>query len=126
MIINGEGLKYDPLLLFTMKPQKFKKGEVIVTQKIRDYAECVLLSEDFTLGEDKFIPYVNWFHVDYKPRTKRIVKGIYENYDENGGGSITYGTNEGWHIANSWLTKIVQERIKQIDDNNDTGRNTQC
>lgn len=98
-----------------MKIQKFKKGEVIVTQKIKNHADCVLLSEDFILGEDKFIPYVNWFHVEYKPRTKKVIKSICENHDENRGGNITYGIDEGWHIANSWLTKMVLERIKQID-----------
>lgn len=101
-----------------MKKQKFKKGEVIVTQREKNAADCVLLSEDFVLGEDNFMPYVNWFLVVYKPRTKKVVKYVFESYDENGGGSISYGTDEGWHKANSWLTKIVMEKIKQIDKNN--------
>ena len=108
-----------------MKPQKFKKGEVIVTLKDNfRMATCVLLYSDFILGEDKFMPYVNWFTVVYKPRTKNVVKWISEHYDENGGGNLMYGTDEGWHKANSWLTKMVLDRIIQIDDNNDTGRNT--
>jgi len=103
-----------------MKKQIFKKGDVIVNSDLKNKyrsAKCVLLSKNFVLGEDYFMPYVNYFDVYYKPRTKNVVKRIYEEYDENGGGTITYDVEEGWHIANSWLTKMVMEKIKQIDEN---------
>lgn len=97
----------------------FKKGSYIITSRSGCYAACVLLKEDFNPHTDKFIPYVNWFDVYYKPRTKNVVTDVFSNYDDNNGGTLTFSLSENWHYAPKNVITLAQFIVDHIDSNKD-------
>ena len=95
----------------------FKKGTYIVTDKDKTYssAVAVLLRDDFNPHTDKWIPYVNWFTVSYKPRTKNVVNFVQAAYEENNGGTISFDLSGNWHYAGKNIISHYNELINKFD-----------
>lgn len=91
----------------------FKKGTYIITKKEYGHAQCVHLREDFDPHHDKLIPYINWYDVYYKPRTRNVVTDVYPVYDDESGGTLTFELSEDWHYAGNNVIKRITGEIKR-------------
>ena len=92
----------------------FKEGTYIITDKNHDSATCVLLSEDFNPHTDSHIPYINWFDVYYKPRTKNVVTHVFANHEDNNGGTISFDLSDNWHYAPNNVISIASGIVDAI------------
>lgn len=91
----------------------FKKGTYIISNKTYGHAQCVHLREDFDPHRDKLIPYINWYDVYYKPRTRNVVIDVYPVYDDENGGTLTFDLSDDWHYAGNNVIKRITGEIRR-------------
>ena len=93
----------------------FKKSSYIITNKNGCHAVCVLLKEDFNPHTDRLVPYVNWFDVYYKPRTKKVVTDVWPTYEDNNGGTLSFCISDNWHYAPKNVISRADYIVRLID-----------
>lgn len=106
----------------------FKKGQYIVNRQrwyetilgkkfYIDFTECVLLAKDWDNTSNKPIPYINYWSVDYLPRSKKKfdIKSLNRKYDDLIGGSIS--TRGNWYLAPKYLIQACEKSMQECIDN---------
>lgn len=77
-------------------------------------ALIILLKGDYDPQLGCRIPYVNWWTVDYKPRTKKMfkLKTLYRAYDDLYGGYLSAGG--GWHLAPKSIIEVCEKSLNEL------------
>lgn len=93
----------------------FKAGTYIVDQRdIRHHRPvcCILLAEDYDNQKDTHITYINYFWIEFKPRTKNVAISAEASYNDNEGGTLWDGG--GYHIANKQIVSLCNKELQRV------------
>ena len=103
----------------------FEKGTFIIDRqrwetidggkKIRNtFTTCVLLSKEWDSKSNTPIPYINYWDIDYKPRSKKFLKlsSLCRKWDDLHGGTLYQ--NGCWFVAPKKIIEICQKDLEKI------------